>query len=454
MNFWQVQAAARRKNRARNDILGLLENRNRRKRTSKKTQSVVRKQFGLFAKTESFTVRLADDNENGPIAASIDRSKTTARRRNKGRKSGTSAKSRMQAFDVVDLVEDTHTSVQRVYPYQQQQQIVEHSVVAANHREQTITSQSAPHPIVERTKEMSANRHTQSRQDETDRVDLSRISVGFTLGTLDVTAELHSPKSPQKPADSIDFNALDNHSGANADENPSAIRLCNFQSAFGRLASKNGSSLNNSVSGDTNQSRWSLEMPSFSDDRNSNWSVRTSFQVDERLQTQNSTGTTLASNSGKIHANGPTGFVPEATVYKQRHFSTSRYDQCHHSKQSNFRRDANTEHDFFNFGQTTSDAELSSINSRDEYTLINHFEAPNKTKPFTLDMVIGRKSLGARHANERIFGGKDNHQDHTSNSMTNANRNLQQQANDANRPPMPEKSSMPSSFSYQNAFRS
>lgn len=67
MNFWQVQAAARRKNRARNDILGLLENSQRRKRTSKKAQSVIRKQFGIFAKSLSFNVRLIDENENEPI---------------------------------------------------------------------------------------------------------------------------------------------------------------------------------------------------------------------------------------------------------------------------------------------------------------------------------------------------------------------------------------------------
>lgn len=62
MNHWQTHLAAKRRFRARKDILGLLQNSQRRKSKAKKTKPITRNKFGLFAKTISFEVSLIDPN--------------------------------------------------------------------------------------------------------------------------------------------------------------------------------------------------------------------------------------------------------------------------------------------------------------------------------------------------------------------------------------------------------
>lgn len=65
MNYWQIHVAARKRIKARRDILSLLKNSHRRQPKNKKKQSVTQKRCGIFANAISFKILREDGNEFG-----------------------------------------------------------------------------------------------------------------------------------------------------------------------------------------------------------------------------------------------------------------------------------------------------------------------------------------------------------------------------------------------------
>lgn len=471
MNYWKIQAVSRRKIRARNDIMGLLENNQRRKRKTKKTQPVIRKQFGIFAKSLTFNVRLNENNEYEPIQNDtpkldgriavqkpIERAnKNTVQKRSKGKKNGGTsvAKNRMQefGFDVVDLIDDNITTND---PDQHGNQTS--NVNTANDQCQKIPPKRTPHPNPARDKATQINQNIQKNQSENEfqkrdvnyPEDFSRASVDFTL---DVTAQKSDRMRPidtldqhnlsnnrQKLIGSIDFNALDSHIGAN--NYKQSTNLDNFQSGFENQSTSK--SFCKSVSDESRKSGWSLQTTNFSEESiSSSATTETSFHVKKR--TEQSNKRVLADISETIIENDLIGISP---------FSQSSSSVALHHGHCFA---ANTNQNIYSSQSSVSSAGLSSFNSYDESTDENSsfhgFDVPIKSIPLTLRMVIGRKSLGAHRAYERIFGRKDQRHESTSNMMTNVNRILQQQTNGANRPQMPAKSNMPTtSLIYNDSF--
>lgn len=457
MNIWQVQATTRRKNRARTDILGLLEKGQRRKRTSKKPQAVIRKQFGIFAKSQTFNVQLINENGNEPTGnepSQTAHNKNTTQKSSKRKKSGATATNRMQEFDVVDLIDDNITVIET---HHQRHQMASKTKGAANDQRKTAPPQGASYPIDDPNNNQSENVFLELGDD--NQMDFGRISVDFTIGTLDATAkridtiEQNLPISAQnQQVVSTDFNALDNHIGANIHATSTDFR--NFQSDFVQSAQPNGgTSFHTGTLDDLQQYDWLLNTPYFSDEQNSNLTTTTSFQVDE--SEQNSIETILASIDENTKWNGLTGFSPSVAMNKQRQFSSS---QCHqyHSKnpvQNGFCFDAGQSRDIFSFQSGVSNETSSSIESTGENTAaFNDFDAPNHVKPFTLNMVIERKRLGAHRAHERIFCSEPNQGETTSNLMPHLNRILQQQTNGGNQTKVPAKTSVPLKSLYKNSF--
>lgn len=469
MNFWQIQAVARRKNRARNDIMGLLENSHQRKRKTKKTQPIIRKQFGIFAKSLTFKVRLNENNEYEPVENGtpksdgkivqkpIDRNRNTAKKRNTGKKNGAPVKNRMQEFDVVDLIDD-NVAINDADQHGKQMA----NSKTANDKHETIPPKRTPYPNAVRDKPVPINQNNQNHRNENDfqecdvynPVDFSQVSVDFTIGTLDVTAqnkmrqrnpldEHKLTNNSQKSAGSIDFNGFDSHIGAD-NYKPSAD-FDNFQSKdSAQSTSNNGKSFCTKVPDGSEQSGWSLNTPSFSKGLNSNAVTETSFQMNKR--TEQSIETVLAGKNEDINENDLIGISP-----------FSQCSSCNPTDQR-FRFDANTNRDVYNSQQSISSDGLSSFSSCEESTdknsTFNDFEAPTKVKPFTMSMIIGRKTLGAHRAYERIFGRKTQRQESTNlNLMSNVNRISQQQTNGANRPQIPVKSSVSSTLFCKNAIK-
>lgn len=459
MNHWKIHATTRRKNRARNDILGLLGKSHSRKQTNKKTKPVSRRQFGIFAKSQSFKVTLLerDANVENDIdeneASQLNGSKNTPPKRSKRKKSRASAKHRMPQFDVVDLIDD---NVPASDANEQRQQKTNNTKAAANNHRKTVPSQRTTHSLVEKNNNRNIQHHSNENDffefDDGNHLDFGRVTVDFTIGSVDATVTKINAidYNHLSQAGSIDFIAGDNHIEANTYE-PSADAR-SFRSDFIESSQE---SFYKSVSNDSNQSDWLLETPNFSCEQNADLTTTQTFKVDERIMTENSIETVLTSINDSINGNGLTGFVAPVPMNKQKHFSSSQTGQCYrgNTNQGRFRFEADTNHDMFSSQRSISKNALSSIESTsNKNPAFNNFNAPTQVKPFTLKMVLGRRSLGAKRSHERIFGNRTNQLGKTSNLMTHANRILQQKNNDANRPKTPVKSFVSPTFSYKNTF--
>lgn len=382
MNYWKIQAVARRKVRARNDIMGLLENNHRRKSKTKKTQPVVRKQFGIFAKALTINVRLNENNEYEPIGNGTPQStdgrmvvrkpqdranKNTIPKRNKAKTNGGKAvvRRRMQEFDVEDLIDDNEAA-------NDADQRREQPTNEKNDRcQKAAAAKRTPHLNLVHGEAAQINRNIQNDQSEDDfsecgncPVDFKHVSVDFTIGTLDVTAIGEHPlgkldvqdllKDEQTAIGSFDFNAFETNAGAD-DYKPFA-NIGNFQTE---------QSFCKSVSDASEQFQsWSssLQTPRFdSDDFNSSL-------------------TTVS----HVIANSP-DFQPSA--------SDERYGRHCFVTHANQHAENST-------------VTPNSFEPCDENSTFNDFDAPAKLTPFTLRMVVGRKSVGAHHARQRIFGNR------------------------------------------------
>lgn len=91
MNYWQIHVAAKKRGKARRDILALLKNSYPRPSKTKKTQPVSRKQFGIFARAISFKVvreeadELNDEQSPNRIEKTTDRM-SRPRKRTEGKR--------------------------------------------------------------------------------------------------------------------------------------------------------------------------------------------------------------------------------------------------------------------------------------------------------------------------------------------------------------------------------
>lgn len=422
MNHWKIQAVTRRKTRARNDIMGLLENIHRRKKQTKRTQPVNRKQFGIFAKSLTFNVRMNENNEDEPaedgspkstdgqivVRRPINRAnKSTVQKQTRGKKNGGAtaalAKSRMQEFDVVDLIDENEAANGAD---QRGEQIADAKTAIDQCRKEP--AKQTPHPNLVHRNAIQIQKNRSKIEfpecDDSCPVDFKQVSVDFTIGTLDVTAQradgrrplgtldVHNlPNYQHKTTSSIDFHALENHIEAN-----------NYKSSVG-VGSFQSDSVNQSfctsVSDESKYSGWSLQTPTF--------------------------------NSEELSSG-----MANATSFSQP-YSNDAFDNSQPS--------------------VSSDG-FSSFNSSDEFaennSTFNGFGESIKMEPFTLSMVIGRKSTGAHRAYERIFGSRVQRQANTSNAMPNVNRILQQQTNGTNRLQMPAQSFMPTtSLFFKNMLK-
>lgn len=465
MNHWQVQATARRKIRSRNDIMGLLENCHRRKPKNKKTQPVNRKQFGIFAKSLTFKVKLNNDNanesiendspkSNGQIVAMqkpINRNKNAKQRPARGKKCGPSAgRNRMQEFHVEDFIDDNAATNDK----NKQGKQMGNDSTAANDGHEINQCETLPSkPSAVQNKETPTDQNVQEDQnknnfmhfDDDNQVDFSGISVDFTIGTLDVTARksntmrpfdsLHTEHNlsptPQKLASSIDFNVFDSQIGATVCQ-PSA----NFRSDFDQSTfNGNNSTFRKNVSDESKQSGWSLNTPNFFR-KDFRAAAETSF-ANER--TKNSIETVGLASITEETNEGDLNEFPSFSVSTQKSSSTSRCDSYNPMCQKVY-SDASTNQDFYSSQQSVSSDELVTFNASedstasDKNTTFNGFDGPSKMKPFTLGMVIERKCLSARRAYERIFGGRAQRQEIANN-----------RGNRAKRSQLPAQTSMPSS---------
>lgn len=104
MNYWQIHVAAKKRGKARRDILSLLKNSYPRQSKNKKTQPVTRKQFGLFAKAISFKVRRDEANESNDEQSPNHIDETTDRvsRPRKRTKVKRNVTPNNRGFDVID----------------------------------------------------------------------------------------------------------------------------------------------------------------------------------------------------------------------------------------------------------------------------------------------------------------------------------------------------------------
>lgn len=436
MNFWQIQAAARRKTRARNDILGLLEHCHRRKRTNKKTQPVIRKKFGIFAKSFTFKVKLNNDNEresvengslksNGKFVARkpIDRKKSTAQKQTKRKRANASAaKNRMQAFHVLDLIDDNAVTNGKDQPEKQMA-----NPIAVNDQCETIISnrdavQNKDAPINRNVPKLQSNNDFLEFEADNP-VDFSQTSVDFTIGTFDIMAQTskrmrpldsqigHDLNNPRKSTSSIDFNGFDSHIKASGCK--SSTNFDNSYNGFDESASTDSKS---NVSNGAKQSDWSLNTP-FVSDRSA---TEISF-ANKPTQEQNSIETAFTSNIEDFNSNGLNEFLP-LPMGAQSNCSSSRCDKCdsRNPMQRELHLNASSNRNSSNSQQTDG---LGSFNSckelTDNSTTFNGFNAPSKIKPFTLSMIIRRKSLGAHHAYARIFGKIAHRHGSKLNSMSN-----------------------------------